>query len=123
MVMEIARVDTMFVVEAIVEADVVLAIVEGIGLLENGVIRSGGVRVRRGQSFHSRVDCSNSFPVSSQQAGRNYVTGKATGTNGCSLDGSIWIENRSNAGVSCVCRIPQSAVIGGANDAIRSSQT
>ena len=43
MVMEIAPVDTMFVVEAIVEADVVLAIVEGIGLLENGVIRSDGV--------------------------------------------------------------------------------
>src|SRR5712692_392276 len=55
MIVEITPVNAVLVAQTIIQTKVVFAIVEGIGLLESGVVARGGVRVGHGQFLHGGI--------------------------------------------------------------------
>src|SRR5713101_3162675 len=55
MIVEVSPVNAVLVVQMVIQTNVVLAIVEGIGLLKGGVVRRSCVRVRHRQFLHGGI--------------------------------------------------------------------
>src|SRR6266404_2639098 len=55
MIVEVAPVNAVLVAQMVIQTNVVLAIVEGIGLLKGGVVRRSCVRVRHRQFLHGGI--------------------------------------------------------------------
>ena len=122
MVVKVTSVDAVLFVEAIIQPDIVFAIVQRVGLLKRRIIRGGGVRVSRRQFLHRAVNCGDSFAVRGQQAAWDYVSGKTASPDRRRLNTAVSIENRSDAGISRLRRIPQRSVIRRAYDPVWSAQ-
>ena len=122
MIVKITPVNAVLLVKAIIQTNVVLPVVEGIGLLKGGVVRRSCVRVSHRELLHGTVNRGESFPVSRQQTGWNHVSSETAGPDRCGFDAAIRIEGRGNASTGCVRRISEDSVIGRAHDTVWSAQ-